>query len=286
MICMQQNSIQIMINNHAGTKQYLKDLAYRKRQDHRAVTSVRVYEKVLGKMIKGSHTMPSKEGVLTSFKAHKESIWYTDIILHQEPQKNKNEARISIETMRKRGGLKEIRQRSYVAPEFRTSKLCCFCHEPLIHPKKIKKNGKRSTIYARSFVKIHLVWDFLIYRSLQYTAIPFFSNIKSRSILSLSRWYHQVSSPFPDQSQHREYKSTRETKKIKPRFRKGDWICPDCQFHNYAHRSSCSECSHKIDPRLRHGIQGDWICPHCDYYNFHQRLSCKQCEALRPRHPL
>ncbi|KAI8089181.1 uncharacterized protein BX664DRAFT_349583 [Halteromyces radiatus] len=40
--------------------------------------------------------------------------------------------------------LKEIGQGSYVAitPKFRTSKLCCFCHEPLIHPKKFKKDRK------------------------------------------------------------------------------------------------------------------------------------------------
>ncbi|KAI8085009.1 uncharacterized protein BX664DRAFT_177013 [Halteromyces radiatus] len=49
-----------------------------------------------------------------------------------------------------RGGrtrfLKEISQRSYVAitPEFRISKLCCFCQE-LIHPKNVKKNGKLSS---------------------------------------------------------------------------------------------------------------------------------------------
>ncbi|CAO3576258.1 unnamed protein product [Absidia cylindrospora] len=85
-----------------------------------------------------------------------------------------------------------------------------------------------------------------------------------------------------NQSQHPTPSNTSQTKVIKPRFRPGDWICPQCHFHNHSHQSKCGECATKADASLRQAQRGDWICPHCEYYNFRQRLSCKQCEELRP----
>ncbi|ORX49469.1 hypothetical protein DM01DRAFT_1376315 [Hesseltinella vesiculosa] len=74
----------------------------------------------------------------------------------------------------------------------------------------------------------------------------------------------------------------RNMPEIKPRFRPGDWTCPQCQFINHAHRTQCRECDHTLDGQSRTPSLGDWICPECQYYNFRRQLVCRKCTTLKP----
>ncbi|KAA6396388.1 MAG: hypothetical protein EZS28_008084 [Streblomastix strix] len=71
--------------------------------------------------------------------------------------------------------------------------------------------------------------------------------------------------------------------------KEGDWVCPQCQYVNYAFRKQCSKCQtskeesklicykdekgHVIKPR-----EGDWKCPHCESYNYAFRKVCVKCQ--------
>ncbi|KAJ3290381.1 hypothetical protein HK104_006820, partial [Borealophlyctis nickersoniae] len=69
----------------------------------------------------------------------------------------------------------------------------------------------------------------------------------------------------------------------------GDWLCPICQFHNFASRRNCSKCN-AINPAPTPYVPtqpmkpGDWICtdPTCGFQNFASRLQCMRCRGPRP----
>ncbi|TPX57043.1 hypothetical protein SpCBS45565_g08284 [Spizellomyces sp. 'palustris'] len=75
------------------------------------------------------------------------------------------------------------------------------------------------------------------------------------------------------------------SQEVKP----GDWLCPTCQFHNFASRRSCSKC-HAVNPSPTPYVSnqplkpGDWICqdPTCTFQNFASRMLCMRCRGPRP----
>ncbi|KAI9089640.1 ribonuclease H-like domain-containing protein, partial [Phlyctochytrium arcticum] len=72
------------------------------------------------------------------------------------------------------------------------------------------------------------------------------------------------------------------TQTVKP----GDWMCPTCQFHNFASRRTCSKC-HATNPSPTPYVSnqplkpGDWICqdPACSFQNFASRMLCMRCRG-------
>ncbi|ONK75317.1 uncharacterized protein A4U43_C03F15590 [Asparagus officinalis] len=70
-------------------------------------------------------------------------------------------------------------------------------------------------------------------------------------------------------------------------MKRGDWICPKCNFMNFAKNIKCLRCSgvsqEKLD-KLREEREhlplkkGDWICEKCNFLNFAKNTRCLQCQ--------
>mmetsp|Transcript_8982 Transcript_8982/g.25815 ORF Transcript_8982/g.25815 Transcript_8982/m.25815 type:complete len:253 (+) Transcript_8982:104-862(+) len=67
-----------------------------------------------------------------------------------------------------------------------------------------------------------------------------------------------------------------------PSMRPGDWMCPDCNAHNFARNMSCFKCNVErpedagAPQAPRAGREGDWDCQECGFNNFASRTSCKR----------
>lgn len=87
--------------------------------------------------------------------------------------------------------------------------------------------------------------------------------------------------------------------------RPGDWICPSCNNHNYASRTSCNRCQAFKPENAQAPAQanlfgsnyslpgagqssvgkmrpGDWLCPACNNHNYASRAKCNRCQASKP----
>ncbi|KAI9262320.1 hypothetical protein BDA99DRAFT_547171 [Phascolomyces articulosus] len=85
------------------------------------------------------------------------------------------------------------------------------------------------------------------------------------------------------------------------RLRPGDWMCPNCSFHNFASRRNCFKCNtespHVSSSSGGAGIPGttkkmasnftpgDWLCPNttCQFHNYSSRYQCWKCGTDRPQ---
>jgi len=69
-----------------------------------------------------------------------------------------------------------------------------------------------------------------------------------------------------------------EKNNLKP----GDWICPNCNKHNFARREKCLDCGTAKPNTIVEMKAGDWQCPNCKEINFARRTQCFKCQTLRP----
>ncbi|KAK1645043.1 hypothetical protein QYE76_062848 [Lolium multiflorum] len=73
-------------------------------------------------------------------------------------------------------------------------------------------------------------------------------------------------------------------------MKKGDWLCPNCNFLNFARNRQCLECKEagpkKIEADTTEMKMGDWICPQCNFMNFSRNKMCFKCEGHRPKRQL
>lgn len=73
-------------------------------------------------------------------------------------------------------------------------------------------------------------------------------------------------------------------------MKKGDWLCPNCNFLNFARNRHCLECKadgpKKIETATTEMKTGDWICPQCHFMNFARNKMCFKCEESRPKRQL
>ncbi|MED6118951.1 hypothetical protein PIB30_007455 [Stylosanthes scabra] len=63
-------------------------------------------------------------------------------------------------------------------------------------------------------------------------------------------------------------------------MKRGDWICPRCNFMNFARNVKCRECEEARPKRQLAG--GEWECPQCDFYNYGRNITCLRCDCKRP----
>lgn len=70
-------------------------------------------------------------------------------------------------------------------------------------------------------------------------------------------------------------------------LKRGDWMCPECNFMNFYRNLQCRECGEdgprkvsRADVEMK---KGDWICPDCSYMNFARNVSCLKCKAEGPK---
>ncbi|KAJ7954317.1 zinc finger protein VAR3, chloroplastic-like [Quillaja saponaria] len=74
----------------------------------------------------------------------------------------------------------------------------------------------------------------------------------------------------------------------------GDWLCPKCNFLNFAGNRKCLCCDGLFPERLRQSHEngdlplkkGDWICHKCNFLNFAKNTRCLQCKEKPPKRKL
>ncbi|KAI4349975.1 hypothetical protein L6164_010508 [Bauhinia variegata] len=63
-------------------------------------------------------------------------------------------------------------------------------------------------------------------------------------------------------------------------MKKGDWLCPKCDFMNFAKNNVCLQCDAKRPKRQL--LPGEWECPECNFLNYRRNMVCFHCECKRP----
>ncbi|XP_042993233.1 uncharacterized protein LOC122319303 [Carya illinoinensis] len=63
-------------------------------------------------------------------------------------------------------------------------------------------------------------------------------------------------------------------------MKKGDWLCPKCDFMNFAKNTICLQCDAKRPKRQL--LPGEWECPECNFLNYRRNMACFHCECKRP----
>ncbi|KAL0413051.1 UNVERIFIED_CONTAM: Zinc finger protein VAR3, chloroplastic [Sesamum radiatum] len=63
-------------------------------------------------------------------------------------------------------------------------------------------------------------------------------------------------------------------------MKKGDWLCPKCDFMNFAKNTVCLQCDAKRPKRQL--LPGEWECPQCNFLNYRRNTVCFHCEHKRP----
>ncbi|KAJ1417118.1 Zinc finger, RanBP2-type [Sesbania bispinosa] len=63
-------------------------------------------------------------------------------------------------------------------------------------------------------------------------------------------------------------------------MKKGDWLCPKCDFMNFAKNTVCLQCDAKRPKRQL--LPGEWECPECNFLNYRRNMVCFHCECKRP----
>ncbi|KAE8667522.1 hypothetical protein F3Y22_tig00112402pilonHSYRG00238 [Hibiscus syriacus] len=63
-------------------------------------------------------------------------------------------------------------------------------------------------------------------------------------------------------------------------MKRGDWICPRCNFMNFARNVKCLECEEERPKRQLTG--GEWECPQCNFFNYGRNTVCLRCACKRP----
>lgn len=87
------------------------------------------------------------------------------------------------------------------------------------------------------------------------------------------------SSPKINQFQTPPIKNSRRADDIE--MKKGDWLCPRCDFMNFAKNNKCLQCD-DIRPKRKLNL-GEWECPGCGFVNYRRNLACYKCECNRPQ---
>ncbi|KAG5022188.1 hypothetical protein JHK82_018056 [Glycine max] len=69
-------------------------------------------------------------------------------------------------------------------------------------------------------------------------------------------------------------------------MKKGDWMCPKCNFMNFSRNTQCLNCKEDkpkdINPFTVQMKPGDWTCPECNYLNFARNRLCLECKIEGP----
>ncbi|CAN0897134.1 Zinc finger protein VAR3, chloroplastic [Linum grandiflorum] len=63
-------------------------------------------------------------------------------------------------------------------------------------------------------------------------------------------------------------------------MKKGDWLCPKCDFMNFAKNTMCLQCDAKRPKRQL--LPGEWECPQCNFLNYRRNMVCFHCDCKRP----
>ncbi|XP_010268828.1 PREDICTED: uncharacterized protein LOC104605676 isoform X2 [Nelumbo nucifera] len=96
-------------------------------------------------------------------------------------------------------------------------------------------------------------------------------------------------SPLSEQS------GQQQQNQISVPMKQGDWVCPKCNFINFARNIKCLCCDGIFRERLvKLGEdqdhlpmkKGDWLCDKCNFLNFAKNIRCLQCKEKPPKRQL
>ncbi|CAB4265225.1 unnamed protein product [Prunus armeniaca] len=85
---------------------------------------------------------------------------------------------------------------------------------------------------------------------------------------------------------------SQEKLQINVPMKQGDWLCPKCNFLNFARNIKCLRCDELSEERLAKLREdqdhlplkkGDWICDKCNFLNFAKNGRCLQCKEKPPK---
>ncbi|MED6224229.1 hypothetical protein PIB30_081953 [Stylosanthes scabra] len=77
--------------------------------------------------------------------------------------------------------------------------------------------------------------------------------------------------------------------------KQGDWVCPKCNFLNFARNIRCLRCDSLCEQKIKQFQEesnhlplkkGDWICSTCNFLNFAKNTRCFQCKEKPPKRHL
>lgn len=69
-------------------------------------------------------------------------------------------------------------------------------------------------------------------------------------------------------------------------MKRGDWMCPKCNFMNFARNKQCLNCNEDGPRKAAVEIEmkkGDWTCSICNFINFSRNVRCRDCKAEGPK---
>ncbi|KAF8034291.1 hypothetical protein BT93_C0550 [Corymbia citriodora subsp. variegata] len=70
-------------------------------------------------------------------------------------------------------------------------------------------------------------------------------------------------------------------------MKRGDWMCPKCNFLNFARNIRCLKCKEdgpkQVDTNNVEIKKGDWLCPECNFVNFSRNTNCLKCKTQGPK---
>ncbi|XP_057744921.1 zinc finger protein VAR3, chloroplastic-like isoform X1 [Arachis stenosperma] len=78
-------------------------------------------------------------------------------------------------------------------------------------------------------------------------------------------------------------------------MKQGDWVCPKCNFLNFARNIRCLRCDSLCEQKIKQFKEdnnhlplkkGDWICNTCNFLNFAKNTRCFQCKEKPPKRHL
>ncbi|XP_020253376.1 zinc finger protein VAR3, chloroplastic [Asparagus officinalis] len=102
-------------------------------------------------------------------------------------------------------------------------------------------------------------------------------------VLSKKKESSEKSREVITKSKHSEHSNNVEMKR-------GDWMCSNCNFLNFARNIRCLECKadgpKRVEPTTLEMKLGDWTCPKCEFMNFARNKKCHRCQEFRPKREL
>lgn len=77
-------------------------------------------------------------------------------------------------------------------------------------------------------------------------------------------------------SRHDKWTTEHQDPPSPPRFKKGDWYCKMCNFHNFSRNTSCLSCGKGTHHPLRKRVYSH--CVKCDEFIMSERSVCYRCD--------
>ncbi|XP_059644677.1 zinc finger protein VAR3, chloroplastic-like [Cornus florida] len=107
------------------------------------------------------------------------------------------------------------------------------------------------------------------------------SNLIELSETTLDHTLPKPAGKVPQQKKQ----STHDELSQEVEMKRGDWICPKCNFMNFSRNIQCIKCNEGGPKKVGADVEmkkGDWVCSECKFMNFSRNTRCLKCKANGP----